>query len=110
MTAQTKKPKRNKPNTNNRPRRNNNSSHQKPKQDNPRPPRVHEPIFKISIDKIDPIKGFEFALDWKPELIEYLRNNGFMGTSDESIVQKFIAGLYMDIMEKIQPESHSEYE
>ena len=109
MTAQTKKPKRSKPNTNNRPRRNNNSSHQKPKHDNPRPPRV-EPIFKISIDKIDPIKGFEFALDWKPELIEYLRKNGFMGTSDESIVQKFIAGLYMDIMEKIQPESHSEYE
>lgn len=116
MSVQNRKPKGPKKDSNNRPRRNTkpNHTHQKPRQDNPRQdnprPKQHESIFKISIDKIDPEKGFEFAMDWKPELVEYLRKNGFMGTSDESIIQKFIAGLYVDIMEKIQPAAQSEYE
>ena len=115
MSTQNRKPKGPKKDSNNRPRRNtkpNNHQNQRqnnPRQDNPRP-KQHEPIFKISIDKIDPEKGFEFAMDWKPELVEYLRKNGFMGTSDELIIQKFIAGLYVDIMEKIQPAVQSEYE
>ena len=111
MSAQNRKPKGTKKVSNNRPKRNTkpNHNHQNQRQNNPRP-KQHESIFKISIDKIDPEKGFEFAMDWKPELVEYLRKNGFMGTSDESIIQKFIAGLYVDIMEKIQPAAQSEYE
>lgn len=95
----TSQPNRNRPNRN-RPNKTENRSKELATTN------TKEPLFYVAVESIDPDKGLKFVTDWSPVLIHYLRANGFTGTGDESIIQKFVAGLYAEVQERILLENN----
>lgn len=64
-----------------------------------------EPWIEIKSDRIDPIKGLVVEMDWNDAFIQHLKENGF-NTKDENIaVQKYIACLYEDVINKMEEQS-----
>lgn len=58
-------------------------------------------------DKIDPEHGIELKLDWNDEFIAYLKANGFTGTSDELIIQKWLHFMSLDVEQRIQDKTRN---
>jgi hypothetical protein len=57
--------------------------------------------------------GVKVELDWNESFVNYLKENGITGTSDEEIVQKWITYLMNDMSAKLNPteaETDSKYE
>ena len=63
--------------------------------------KIKEPYVSIIGEHIDPENGIELALDWNDEFIKYLKHHGYVGTSDELIVQKWLQSLYEDMSLKM---------
>lgn len=61
-----------------------------------------EPWVEVIGESIDPIKGIEIRLDWNEAFIQYLKENGITGSDEDVAVQKWLAFLYADLMEKIE--------
>lgn len=61
-----------------------------------------EPLVSVVGESIDPEKGLVLTLDWNDEFIQYLRENGYYGTSDETIIQQWLGNLYLDMQKRIQ--------
>lgn len=61
-----------------------------------------EPWVEIKSERIDPIKGIQIELDWNDAFIQYLKDSGLTARDDETIVQKWIAFLYQDLLEKLE--------
>ena len=40
----------------------------------------------------------ELTMDWDDEFIKYLRANGFNGTTDENVVQQYIAVMHRQLL------------
>lgn len=66
-----------------------------------------EPYVSVIGENIHPEKGIELALDWNDDFIVYLRQNGYQGTSDELIVQKWLHTLYNDMSIRLQSKSNA---
>lgn len=60
----------------------------------------------------DPTKGIKIDLDWNDSFVAYLKKNGMTGTTDEQVVQKWIALLYKEMLDTMNAQSNvgSEYE
>jgi hypothetical protein len=63
------------------------------------------PWVEITSDSYDKIKGIKIALDWNDAFIDYLIANGINGTDEETIVQKWLALLYDDLLVKMETQS-----
>lgn len=61
-----------------------------------------EPWVEIKSDSVDPVKGIQIELDWNEAFVQYLKDNGIAAKSDEGIVQKWVAMLYQDLMQKME--------
>ena len=61
-----------------------------------------EPWVEIKSDTVDPIHGIQIKLDWNPAFVQYLKDNGITGKDEDSIVQKWLAFLYEDIVGKLE--------
>ena len=61
-----------------------------------------EPWVEVIGESIDPIKGIEIRLDWNEAFIQYLKENGITGSDEDVAVQKWLAFLYADLMEKME--------
>ena len=61
-----------------------------------------EPWVEIKSAVIDPVKGIQIELDWNGAFVQYLRDNGMTGQDDETIVQKWLAFLYEDLVNRLE--------
>lgn len=61
-----------------------------------------DPWVEIRSADFNDVKGIQIELDWNDAFIEYLKDNGIKGRDDETIVQKWVAMLYHDLMEKLE--------
>lgn len=43
-------------------------------------------------------------IDWDDEFVAYLKRHGFTGTTDEAIVQRYVASLYRNLMDNMSAE------
>lgn len=74
-------------------------------------PKEAAPYIKISGDRIDRDRGgIELTLDWNEEFVEYLRVQGYNGTSDELVIQKYLQVLYADISSRIKDNNDDDYQ
>lgn len=58
------------------------------------------PWVEVIGESIDPIKGIEIKLDWNDAFIQYLKDNGISGKDEDVAIQKWLAMLYQDLIEK----------
>ena len=56
-------------------------------------------INAITYDETD--ERIRVDIDWDDEFITYLKQHGFTGATDESIVQKYVATLYRNTLETL---------
>lgn len=61
-----------------------------------------EPWVEVIGESIDPVKGIEIRLDWNDAFIQYLKENGITSKDEDASVQKWLAFLYQDLMEKFE--------
>lgn len=61
-----------------------------------------EPWVVIKSAKADPVKGIAIELDWNDAFIQYLKDNGLQASSEEILVQKWLAFLYDDLITKLE--------
>ena len=61
-----------------------------------------EPWVEIKSAVVDPVKGIQIELDWNVAFVEYLRENGLTGQDDETVVQKWLAFLYEDLVNRLK--------
>lgn len=52
-----------------------------------------EPYVSVLEDHYDPEHGHKFKLDWNDEFVEYLKTNGYTGSTDEQIVEKWMQDI-----------------
>lgn len=56
-----------------------------------------EPYVVVKSSSFDPKRGVQVEMDWNPEFVTYLRQNGFTGASEEDVVSKWFAMLSRDV-------------
>lgn len=61
-----------------------------------------DPWVEIKSDSLDPVKGIHIELDWNAAFIQYLKDNGLKGRDEETIVQKWLAFLYEDLINRLE--------
>jgi hypothetical protein len=61
-----------------------------------------EPWVEIKSESVDPVKGIQIELDWNPAFIQYLKEAGIKARDEETIVQKWLAFLYQDLIDKLE--------
>jgi hypothetical protein len=61
-----------------------------------------DPWVEIKSESVDPVKGIQIELDWNPAFIQYLKEAGIKARDEETIVQKWLAFLYQDLIEKLE--------
>jgi len=61
-----------------------------------------EPWIEIKSADYSEIKGINIELDWNEAFIQYLKDNGMKGRDEEAIVQKWLAYLYQDLIERLE--------
>jgi hypothetical protein len=69
-----------------------------------------EPWVQVVGEDIDPERGIKIELDWNDAFVKYLKNSGYTGTSDEAIVQKWLAHMYQHTMETMNPNQTNTFE
>lgn len=60
------------------------------------------PWVEIKGADVDSAKGIKIELDWNDAFIVDLREAGIKGKTDEEVVQKWLAFLYQDLIEKLE--------
>jgi hypothetical protein len=58
-----------------------------------------EPWVEVKGMVQDPDKGIKIDLDWNDAFVKHLRENGYVGTSDDQVVQRYIAVLAKQVAE-----------
>jgi hypothetical protein len=61
-----------------------------------------EPWVEVIGESIDPVRGIEIRLDWNDAFIQYLKESGINSKDEDAAVQKWLAYLYQDLMEKFE--------
>jgi len=73
-------------------------------------PEPEEPKVELKAIVHDPDKGIRVDLDWNPEFVEYLRENGYPGTTDEAVVQLWLTHLHKEIIDDLKKEKTNDFE
>lgn len=61
-----------------------------------------EPWIEIKSDGVDPIRGMVIECDWNAAFIQFLKENGITAKDENIAVQKYIALLYENIVNKME--------
>lgn len=61
-----------------------------------------EPWIEIKSADFDPVRGIHIELDWNVAFVQYLKDSGFKGRDDETVVQKWLAFLYEDLITRLE--------
>lgn len=61
-----------------------------------------EPWIEIKSADFDPVKGIHIELDWNVAFVQYLKDSGFKARDDETVVQKWLAFLYEDLISRLE--------
>lgn len=61
-----------------------------------------EPWVEIKSADHSEVKGIQIELDWNDAFIQYLKDNGITGRDEETVVQKWIAFLYQDLIDRLE--------
>lgn len=61
-----------------------------------------EPWIEIKSADHDAVRGIHIELDWNVAFVQYLKDSGFKGRDDETIVQKWLAFLYEDLISRLE--------
>lgn len=61
-----------------------------------------EPWVEIYSESFDPTKGIKLELDWNDAFIQYLRDNGITGIDEDTIVQKWLAVISLDLSQQLE--------
>lgn len=61
-----------------------------------------EPWVEIKSADYSEVKGINIELDWNEAFIQYLKDNGIKGKDEDTIVQKWLAFLYQDLIERLE--------
>ena len=72
--------------------------------------RSKNPWVEIVGEQIDPAKGIKIELDWNEAFVEHLKRNGYTGSTEEAIVQKWIAHLYQHLIERMKEQQIGDFE
>ncbi|TFH08231.1 MAG: hypothetical protein E4H14_06810 [Candidatus Thorarchaeota archaeon] len=64
-----------------------------------------EPWVEIRSADFHAVRGFRIELDWNEAFVQHLKDGGMKGANDEELVQKWIAFLYHDLVEKLESKS-----
>ena len=73
--------------------------------DKPDPKTSTEPWVEIKSSSVDPVKGLMIELDWNDAFVQYLKDNGLQGRDDETIVQKWVALLYENLINGLEEQA-----
>lgn len=73
-------------------------------------PPKESPYVEIVGSDIDPRQGLKINLDWNDAFVDYLRQNGFKGTTDEAVVQLWLTHLYKNMIDRMSETKTNEYE
>lgn len=73
--------------------------------DKPDPKTSTEPWVEIKSSSVDPVKGLMIELDWNDAFVQYLKDNGLQGRDDETIVQKWVALLYENLVNGLEEQA-----
>ena len=65
----------------------------------------NEPWVEVRSAEFDANRGVQIDLDWNPAFISYLKENGIKGKTEEIIIQKWLAFLYEDLVQKLDEET-----
>lgn len=61
-----------------------------------------EPWVEIKSADYSEVKGIQIELDWNEAFIQYLKDNGIKGKDEELTVQKWLAFLYQDLIDRLE--------
>lgn len=64
-----------------------------------------EPWVEIKSADYSETKGIHIELDWNEAFIQYLKDNGMKGKDEELIVQKWLAFLYQDLIDRLEQQA-----
>lgn len=60
------------------------------------------PWVEIKSADFDAVKGIHIELDWNDAFIQYLKDNGIKARDEDTAVQKWLAFLYQDLIERLE--------
>lgn len=61
-----------------------------------------DPWIEIKSADFSALKGIHIELDWNDAFVQYLKDNGFKARDEETIVQKWLAFLYEDLINRLE--------
>lgn len=61
-----------------------------------------DPWVEIRSADHDAVRGIHIELDWNAAFIQYLKDSGIKGRDEETIVQKWLAFLYEDLIGRLE--------
>lgn len=61
-----------------------------------------DPWIEIKSADFDPVRGIHIELDWNVAFVQHLKDNGFKARDDETLVQKWLAFLYEDLINRLE--------
>lgn len=61
-----------------------------------------DPWIEIKSADFDAVRGIHIELDWNVAFVQYLKDSGFKARDDETIVQKWLAFLYEDLIGRLE--------
>jgi hypothetical protein len=61
-----------------------------------------DPWVEVIGESIDEIKGIVINLDWNDAFIQYLKENGISASDEDVAVQKWLALMYQDLVDKFE--------
>lgn len=64
-----------------------------------------EPWVEIRSAEFNENRGIRIELDWNDAFVNHLKESGIKGSNEEEIVQKWLAFLYQDLIEKLESKS-----
>lgn len=61
-----------------------------------------DPWIEIKSADFDPVRGIHIELDWNAAFVQHLKDNGIKARDDETVVQKWLAFLYEDLINRLE--------
>lgn len=61
-----------------------------------------DPWVEIRSADFSDVRGFRIELDWNEAFTQHLKESGIKGANEEEIVQKWLALLYQNLIEKLE--------
>jgi hypothetical protein len=61
-----------------------------------------DPWVEIRSADFSDVRGFRIELDWNEAFVQHLKESGIKGSNEEETVQKWLALLYQNLIEKLE--------